>query len=238
MNDSSILGEFIQYLRENDFAENTVSGYQFDLKKFFEWYLQSLGEQVQLKKLSPLDLINYRQFLLNVRGLQPTTINRRLEALRKLSRWAVQTKRMKSDVAISLKPIKFVRNRQPLGLLENEVHALLRVAGSSNFAVRNYAIVQLIVQTGLRVSEVADLKMSDVKASERAGTVLVRQGKGLKEGKFPQLGEKSHRNSSPQSFKPVSRCPRVANCMRDVFMSQVILNQSRIISFVCQTIPG
>ena len=185
MNVSSVLSEFIQHLKENDFAENTVSGYRFDLEKFFEWYLQSLGEQVELKKLSPLDLINYRQFLLNVRGLQPTTINRRLEALRKLSRWAVQTKRMKSDVTISLKPIKFVRNRQPLGLLENEFHALLRVAGSSNFSVRNYAIVQLMAQTGLRVSEVADLKMSDVKASERAGTVLVRQGKGLKEREIP-----------------------------------------------------
>jgi integrase/recombinase XerC len=65
---------------------------------------------------------------------------------------------MKTDVAISLKPIKFIRNRHPLGLLENEVHALLRVSGSSNFSVRNYAIVQLMVQTGLRVSEVADLK--------------------------------------------------------------------------------
>ena len=77
MNDSSLLSEFIQHLRENDFAENTVSGYRFDLEKFFEWYRQSLGEEVELKKLSPLDLINYRQFLLNVRGLQPTTINRR-----------------------------------------------------------------------------------------------------------------------------------------------------------------
>jgi site-specific recombinase XerD len=102
-----------------------------------------------------------------------------LEALQKLSRWAVQTKRMKSDVAISLKPIKFVRNRQPLGLLENEFHALLRVAGSSNFVVRNYALMQLMAQTGLRVSEVADLKMGDIKISERAGTVSVRQGSGI-----------------------------------------------------------
>ena len=42
-----------------------------------------------------------------------------------------------------------------------------------------------MVQTGLRVSEFADLKLSDVKASERAGTVLVRQGKGLKEREIP-----------------------------------------------------
>lgn len=182
--DLSVLNEFIRHLRENDFAENTVSGYRFDLEKFFQWYQESFG-QFDLKKLSALDLINYRQFLLNVRGLQPTTINRRLEALRKLSRWAVSTKRLKTDVAAALKPIKFVRNRSPLGLSEQEVHALLRVAGSSNFAARNYAIVQLMVQTGLRVSEATDLKLSDVKAGERNGTVLVRQGKGLKERDIP-----------------------------------------------------
>lgn len=185
MKRSTVLDKFIEYLRENDFAQNTVSGYQFDLEKFFQWYLESLGEPFVLEKLSPLDLINYRQFLLNVRGLQPTTINRRLEALRKLCRWAVQTKRLKKDVSASLKPIKFVRNRQPSGLIKAEVHALLRVSGSSNLAVRNYAIVQLMVQTGLRVSEVADLKLKDIKVSERVGTVLVRQGKGLKEREIP-----------------------------------------------------
>lgn len=185
MKQSSFLTEFISYLLENDFAENTINGYKFDLEKFLEWHLESLGEKFELKKLSPLDLINYRQFLLNVRGLQPTTINRRLEALRKLCRWAVVTKRLKTDVAASLKPIKFVRNRQPAGLAESEVHALLRIAGSSNLRVRNYAIVQLMVQTGLRVSEVADLKLKDIKASSRAGTVLVRQGKGLKEREIP-----------------------------------------------------
>ena len=49
MTDSSVLSEFIQHLRENDFAENSVSGYRFDLEKFYEWYRQSLGEQVELK---------------------------------------------------------------------------------------------------------------------------------------------------------------------------------------------
>ena len=182
---SFTLGDFVDYLRENDFAANTVRGYKFDLEKFIEWFVENFGYPFEPDKLAALDLINYRQFLLNVRGLQPTTVNRRLEALRKLCRWLVQTKKIKIDVAASLKPLKFVRNRQPAGLSESEVHALLRVAGSSNFAVRNYAIVQLMVQTGLRVSEVAALKISDVKASERSGTVLVRQSKGLKDREIP-----------------------------------------------------
>jgi integrase len=45
---------------------------------------------------------------------------------------------------------------QPMGLTDVEVHALLRAAGalSHGLAARNYAIVQLVLQAGLRVGEV------------------------------------------------------------------------------------
>jgi integrase/recombinase XerC len=72
-------------------------------------------------------------------------------------------------------------------LTEPEVHSLLRVAGESqyNLAPRNYALVQIMLQAGLRVGEVAALKINDVIVRERVGSVLVRQGKGLKEREIP-----------------------------------------------------
>jgi integrase/recombinase XerC len=67
------------------------------------------------------------------------------------------------------------------------VHGLLRAAGESShgLARRNYALVQLMLQTGLRVGEVASLRRRDVVLRERAGTVQVRNGKGLKEREVP-----------------------------------------------------
>jgi site-specific recombinase XerD len=67
------------------------------------------------------------------------------------------------------------------------VHGLLRAAGESShgLARRNYALVQLMLQTGLRVGEVAALRRRDVVLRERAGTVRVRNGKGLKEREVP-----------------------------------------------------
>jgi site-specific recombinase XerD len=56
---------------------------------------------------------------------------------------------------------------QPLGLHEAEVHALLRVAGASPHGLsrRNYALVQLLVHTGVRVSEVAALSVGNLRVN-------------------------------------------------------------------------
>ena len=67
------------------------------------------------------------------------------------------------------------------------MHGLLRAAGGSShgLARRNYALVQLMLQTGLRVAEVAALRRSDVVVRDRAGSVRLRSGKGLKEREVP-----------------------------------------------------
>jgi integrase/recombinase XerC len=64
---------------------------------------------------------------------------------------------------------------------------LLGAAGASRYglASRNYALVQLMLQTGIRVGEVAGLQVADVTINERSGSVCVRQGKGIKAREVP-----------------------------------------------------
>jgi integrase len=64
-----------------------------------------------------------------------------------------------------------VRNRQPVGLTDSEVHAVLRAAGASGhgLATRNYALVQVMLQTGIRVDELAMLRVGDVTVNDRSG---------------------------------------------------------------------
>ena len=73
------------------------------------------------------------------------------------------------------------------GLTDIEVHALLRAAGASShgLAARNYALVQLMLQAGLRVGEVAALRIADITMSDRSGSVRIRHGKGLKAREVP-----------------------------------------------------
>jgi site-specific recombinase XerD len=80
-----------------------------------------------------------------------------------------------------------VRDLRPVGLTEVEVTAVLRAAGQSKHGLskRNYALLQLMLQTGVRVSEAAALQVRDAVLRDRAGSVKVRQGKGGKERDIP-----------------------------------------------------
>ena len=181
------LADFVGRLRRDDLAPATVRGYRYDLQQFLRWFSQAKGSSSRLEKLSILDLINYRQHLVNVEALKATTVNRRLKALRRFCRWAQQNRLIKSNVALELKLVRTTRSTRPMGLTEPEVHSLLRLAGESGhgLATRNYALVQLMVQAGLRVGEVAALRIADVTARERSGLVRIREGKGLKAREVP-----------------------------------------------------
>jgi len=179
--------DFLGQLQRDDLAPATVRGYRYDLRQFLRWFNHAKGSSARFEKLAVLDLINYRQHLVKVEGLRPATVNRRLEALRRFCRWAQQSKRLRTNVALDLRPVRTVRNTRPVGLTEPEVHTLLRLAGESGhgLAKRNYALVQLMVQAGLRVGEVAALRIADIIARERSGLVRIREGKGLKAREVP-----------------------------------------------------
>jgi integrase/recombinase XerC len=119
--------------------------------------------------------------------LKPATVNRRLHALRRFCRWAVRAGWLPEDPSEEVQTIRTGRRGQPRGLQEAEVHALLRAAGQSGrgLAKRNYALVQLMLQTGLRVGEVAALKRADLMVYDRSGSVRVREGKGRKDREVP-----------------------------------------------------
>jgi integrase/recombinase XerC len=70
--------------------------------------------------------------------------------------------------------------RDPAILLKTEYKALLQVAGGNT---RDLAIVMLFLQTGLRVSELVNLKLSDIDFTSRE--ITVRQGKGRKDRVVP-----------------------------------------------------
>ena len=180
------LTQFHASLAREDLSPATLRGYLYDLRHFLRWH-HGLGEApFGPGRLAEYDLIAYRQHMVAA-GRRPATINRRLEALRRLGRWAHTMGMLSVDVVHNVRPVRTVRNRQPAGLTDHEVHAVLRAAGASRhgLALRNYALVQLMLQTGTRIGEVAILRVGDVTINDRSGSVHIRQGKGLKACEVP-----------------------------------------------------
>jgi site-specific recombinase XerD len=181
------LQPFLDRLAAQDLSAATRRGYRYDLLQFAAWYASVHGAPPELPRLTEHDVIAWRQHMLTHRGFKATTINRRLEAVRRLLRWAEASAVVTTNVARDVKTVRLARDRQPVGLTAAEVHRLLRAAGESShgLARRNYALIQLMLQAGLRVGEVAALRRADITLRERTGAVRVRHGKGLKEREVP-----------------------------------------------------
>ena len=174
---TDVFKEFERYLRSQDRAEKTVGDYLTDLRLFTEWFTQTRDEPFKPKSVTPTDLREYRSHLLNIKRQAPATINRRLVTLRIFCRWAVQEDLIPSDPTSGIKSVQQVQ-KAPRWIDRKEQYALRRAAEKDGDA-RNLAVILLLLNTGLRVSEVAGLKLDDLTLSERKGEVLVR-GKGTK----------------------------------------------------------
>ncbi len=180
------MASFLASLAHDDLAPATLRGYRYDLRHFLTWHSTVQDTPFAVEGLAEYELIAYRQHMVAA-GRRPATVNRRLDALRRLCRWARGTGALSADAAGNVRPMRTVRNQQPVGLTDIEAHALLRAAGASShgLAARNYALVQVMLQAGLRVGEVAALTVADISISDRSGSVRIRQGKGLKARDVP-----------------------------------------------------
>jgi len=179
---------FLAALRSAGLAPLSIRTYRHDVERFLAWFEETTGAPVVLEDLVAEDLLRYRHHMKTVQKLRPATINHRLQALRWLCRWAYRRGLLAEDLAKeTLRSMKVPRRHRPLGLEQREAHALVRAAGRSGqgLAARNLALVQLLLQTGLRVGEATSLSVGDVRLRSRGGTVQVRYGKGEKEREVP-----------------------------------------------------
>lgn len=178
---------FVETLRRSGLSRLTVRAYAYAVDRFVRWWEQERRRAFQPEHLTAEDLLQYRQHLLHVERLRPATVNQRIQALRQFGRWAHGSGALGADPTRGLRSVRVGRRRQPVALSLPEVHALLRAAGLSarRLARRNYALVQLLLQTGLRVGEVVRLRLGDVTVRERSGVVRVRYGKGEKDREVP-----------------------------------------------------
>ena len=178
---------FHEMLISEDLSPVTVRGYLYDLNHFRNWLTESHGREPALEQILTVDLTTYRQYMVDVNHLKASSVNRRIQAVKKLFSWAHTGGLVVENPAKNVRFMKPSVRYRPKALRKKELHALLRVAGQSShgLAKRNYALIQLMVQTGLRISEAAAVKMADLTIHERSGSIRVCDANGRKEREIP-----------------------------------------------------
>ena len=84
-----LIDEFTVYLTSQGRSPRTVQGYARDVRLFAEWFQETNGKSAAPTLVTPLDVREHRQYLQTVKKQKPSTINRRLAALRTFFTWAV-----------------------------------------------------------------------------------------------------------------------------------------------------
>lgn len=184
MQDSELTEQFLDALWiERNLAQNTLSSYRQDLQTLTGWLTH---HQLTLLSVTPLDL---QQFLAErlEGGYKATSSARLLSAMRRLFQYLYREKLRPDDPSALLSAPKLPQ-RLPKDLSEAQVERLLQAPDTNiPLELRDKAMLEVLYATGLRVSELTVLTLSDI--SLRQGVVRVI-GKGDKERLVP-LGEEA-----------------------------------------------
>jgi len=159
---------FTDYLKTRRYSPHTVANYELDLRLFFA-LIEKPPAQITWRDVDCFLQQQHRQ------GLAPTTVNRRIHALKSFYEFLFVTG--SDEYPMPIKPSHYVRQGRPLPKKLTTVEVKRLFAQIINEVDKTLFL--LMLRCGLRVAEVAALRLPDIDWTER--TLIVRQGKGRKD---------------------------------------------------------
>ena len=218
---SATISSFLTHVKvEKGLSSNTVSAYRRDLVKF-DVFAQK--RKLTLEGVSRGDLVEFLAGLYRL-GLESRTVARHLVTLRNFFRFAQVHELITSDPSINLESPK-IRRSLPGYLRLEEVERLLEQPDSTTaLGLRDRAMLEVLYSTGLRVSELIGLRVSDL--DSKVGCVRCI-GKGDKERIVPVgrkaliMVEKYLRDARPKLLGKLRGSPTLFVNRRGVSLSRV-----------------
>jgi integrase/recombinase XerD len=174
--DTSSIDTFVDALwLEEGLSKNTLQAYRRDLSLFAQWLQDTPLSAVQEQHIQGY-------FAAQHAHTKATTANRRLTVFRRYFRWALREGLVHQDPTLRLNAAKQAP-RVPKTLTEAQVEALLAAPDTREaLGVRDRTMLELMYASGLRVSELVELRVLNVGLNEG---VLRVMGKGSKERLVP-----------------------------------------------------
>lgn len=178
--DVQVLAEYIEFLEvEKGLAKNTLDAYKCDLEEFIEFCVKrnlTCFENVKRSDLNAYILQMHEKKYL------PASVMRKIASLRGFFKWMNANEIISSNPALTIEQPKLPK-RLPKVMTVEEINAIL----NQNLTEIQSVILELLYGCGLRVSELVNLKVSDIDIKSK---YLQCIGKGSKERLVP-LGKKA-----------------------------------------------
>jgi integrase/recombinase XerD len=184
---TEIVLEFEEYLFHLGRSRNSIDSYGLALKRFGHFYrteLKKTGPYVP--KLQETDLQAFVDYLRSTQYLAASTVNTRIAALRSFTRFALEKRLHRRDIARGLKTFFIQPSPKNDRLTKGEIRRLVTAVNlNARNGLRDLAIIQLLLQCGLRVNEVHSLCIDDVVINKKDGRIRVRDEKTRSERILP-----------------------------------------------------
>lgn len=197
-----LIKEFVEYIHlGRNYSNNTIISYETDLNQFYNFLVLSFYGEKYLSddknheveiKLESIDLLILKSFVADLfekqkldikasRKYSNRSISRKISVLKSFFKYLYKRGYTKSNQASGLSFPK-LEKKLPAYLSQSEINKLLDKVGSDELSFIDKAIIELFYSTGIRLSELINLKFSDVNFSNRTIKVL---GKGSKQRIVP-----------------------------------------------------
>ncbi|MFZ5503641.1 MAG: site-specific tyrosine recombinase XerD [Pseudomonadota bacterium] len=187
MSNADLLDEFCDNLwLEDGLSRNTLDSYRRDLAKFAGW-LEKQQRDTSILHTTHGDIQGYLAQLVIRQNAKPSSTARNISSLKRLFRYLLRQGKISVDPTLQIDTPKLPRNL-PKSLTESDVEQLLAAPDTQTpLGLRDRTMFEVLYATGLRVSELVTLRITQV--SMDMGVVRV-MGKGSKERLVP-LGEEA-----------------------------------------------
>lgn len=173
---------FLNYLEgERNCSKHTILAYKEDLMQFND-YLAITYHIINPKEAESMMLRSWI-LTLSEQKFAATSINRKIATLKSFYRFLRKRENLEKNPTLKLRPLKTPKNIPSFIEEHKLIHLLEKIDFANNFeGMRNKIIIEILYGTGIRLSELLELKWEDVDIYRQQAKVL---GKGKKERFVP-----------------------------------------------------
>ena len=167
-----LVDNFIKYIESKNYSDKTLNSYINDLY-YFNMFIKK-----DLNKINEQDVKEYIKYL-NLKKEKATTIRRKISSLKSFYKFLYKNNYMnKKDYPLNKIAIPKIEKRLPKFIYYNDLLEIINESSNDKDSLRDRLIIEMLYATGVRVSELVNIKISDIDFNNRR---IIVSGKGNKE---------------------------------------------------------